>query len=165
MEQAYFTISFQIRHKTYTVKGESCIGRKMSKKCLTVLLFSNSDGSEKLTLHDIGRAKKPRCFKNIIIFPTSYKSYWNSWMREVVFQYYFGQLEKKMQSEYRKIILFVDQCSTYQNVTLKNVRLEFSPSNYSILCDLGIIHSFKVAYRQQTTCTKNIVSFGILSQL
>lgn len=50
--------------KSNVVKGETCQGGKANKERLTVLACANSDGSEKLRLLVIGKAKHPRFYKN-----------------------------------------------------------------------------------------------------
>ena len=66
--------------KTLTMKGENCHEGKLSKMHLTVLLCTNADGREKLTLFVIDTAKKPRCFKNVKSLPTNYTSNKKAWM-------------------------------------------------------------------------------------
>jgi hypothetical protein len=50
--------------KSLAVKGEKCTMGKMSKERLTLLLFGNMVGEMKKPLV-IGKAAKPRCFKNL----------------------------------------------------------------------------------------------------
>lgn len=138
--------------KTLTVKGENCHGGKLSKQRLTVLLCTNADGSEKLTPLVIGKAKKPRCFKNVKSLPTDYVSNKKSWMTQSLFEDFLRKLDKKMRLQKRKIILFLDNCSAHLELQLKNVRVEFLPSNSTSQLqplDLGIIRSFKSHYRKQ----------------
>jgi hypothetical protein len=52
--------------KSLLVKGEKCTGGKMSKERLTVLLCGNMAGEMEKPLV-IGKAVKPRCFKNLKI--------------------------------------------------------------------------------------------------
>ncbi|XP_042898966.1 tigger transposable element-derived protein 6-like [Parasteatoda tepidariorum] len=119
---------------------------------LTVLLCANADGSQKLTSLVIGRAEKPRCFKNIKSFPTDYDSNKNAWMTQALFKNFLRELDKKMSFQKRNIILFLDQCTAHLNLKLKNVRIEFFPVNCTSKLqplDLGIIRSFKESYRKQ----------------
>ncbi|CAK1597281.1 unnamed protein product [Parnassius mnemosyne] len=51
--------------KTLKFKGEQCKGGKLSKTRITVLVAANMTGSCKKKLLVIGKAKNPRCFKNI----------------------------------------------------------------------------------------------------
>jgi hypothetical protein len=52
--------------KTLAPKGEACKGGKLAKERITVMLASSSTGG-KLKPLVIGKAKQPRCFKNINI--------------------------------------------------------------------------------------------------
>lgn len=67
------------------VKGESCHGDKASKERLTVLMCSNSDGSEKLRLLVIGKAKNSRCFKKVKLLPVIYDAQSRAWMTNLRF--------------------------------------------------------------------------------
>ena len=60
--------------KSLIFKNEPCHGGKQSKDRITVLVGSNSDGSEKLPLLIIGKSKNPRCFKNVKSLPVEYTS-------------------------------------------------------------------------------------------
>ena len=62
------------------MKGDPCIGGKRSKERVTVLLAANVTGTERLPLLVIGKAQKPRCFKNINNLPVDYRANRKAWM-------------------------------------------------------------------------------------
>ncbi|GBP49756.1 Tigger transposable element-derived protein 4 [Eumeta japonica] len=66
--------------KTLKFKGEKCVGGKLSKERITVLVAANMDGTEKRKLMVIGKSKNPRCFKNITKLPVTYKANKSAWM-------------------------------------------------------------------------------------
>ena len=47
-------------NKTLAFKGEKCIGGKLSKACLTVMLCANMTETDKRKLLIIGKSEKPR---------------------------------------------------------------------------------------------------------
>lgn len=61
--------------KTFTFKGQSCHGGKLSKDRVTVLVSANMSGTEKLPLLLIGKSKSPRCFNGIRTLPVYYQNY------------------------------------------------------------------------------------------
>lgn len=69
--------------KTLASREEtSAPGHKKSKERLTLLATSNASGKHKLKLVVIGKAAKPRAFKNISMaaLPVSYTNQKNAWM-------------------------------------------------------------------------------------
>ena len=60
-------------NKSYQLKTEKCSGGKHSKIRITGLAAANAVGS-KLPIFVIGKAKKPRCFKNIKTLPCRKKA-------------------------------------------------------------------------------------------
>jgi hypothetical protein len=58
--------------RTLKFKGGKCVGGKLSKDRITVLVCANSDGTEKMKLLVIGKSKNPRCFKNVKSLPVRY---------------------------------------------------------------------------------------------
>ena len=60
--------------KTFRVKGEKCIGGKLSKERVTVLVGANMSGSEKRKLLVIIKSKNPRCFKHVQNLPVKYNA-------------------------------------------------------------------------------------------
>ena len=70
--------------KTYHLSGEKCSGGKNSKIRLTGMAAASATG-EKLPMFVIGKAKNPRCFKNIKQLPCRYRNQKKSWMTGVLF--------------------------------------------------------------------------------
>ena len=60
-------------NKSYKLKTEKCSGGEYSKIRITGLAAANAVGS-KLPMFVIGKAKKPRCFKNIKTLPCRYRA-------------------------------------------------------------------------------------------
>lgn len=139
--------------RTMAFKGENCHGGKISKQRVTVLLCANSDGSEKLPPLTIGKFAKPRCFKNVVTYPTKYTSNKKSWITTKVFESWLRNIDAKMGAAARKILLLVDRCAAHPQLTpyLRNVTVEFFPANCTSELqplDLGVIHNFKLHYRK-----------------
>lgn len=67
-------------------KERSAPGRKTSKQRITFLACTNATGSHKLKPLVIGKAKKPRAFKNFGNIPVVYKANRNAWMTLVMFE-------------------------------------------------------------------------------
>jgi hypothetical protein len=66
--------------RTLPLKGETCHGGKSVKERLTVLLCTNSDGSDKRVPIIIGKSTKPQCLKNVKKLPVT--CYANSILRD-----------------------------------------------------------------------------------
>lgn len=140
-------------NKTMCFKGEKCSGGKSSKERLTVLLCCNIEGEFEQPLV-IGKAKKPRCFKNIN--PKTLSVHWysnkKSWMTQEIMSEWLIALDERMVKKNRQILLFLDNASSHPtNLKLKSVKLVFFPPNATSLLqplDQGIIWSFKVHYKK-----------------
>ncbi|XP_063410388.1 tigger transposable element-derived protein 6-like, partial [Mytilus trossulus] len=139
--------------KTLGQKGEACKGGKLAKERITVMLACSSTG-EKLPPLVIGKAKKPRCFKNINVnnLPVIWQSSKKAWMTTYIFTEWIQQINKKMKTKKRKILLFLDNATSHSDsVTLSNVTIKFFPPNTTSKLqplDLGIIRAFKARYRK-----------------
>lgn len=139
--------------KTLCFKGEKCSGGKISKERLTVLLCCNMLGEFETPLV-IGKAKKPRCFKNIDVrkLGVSWNSNKKAWMTTDIMSDWLVDLDKRMKKKSRNILLFLDNATSHpDDLKLKNVKLVFLPPNATSVLqplDLGIIRSFKVGYRK-----------------
>lgn len=56
-----------------SIQVRKCSGEKLSKICITGLAAANAVG-EKLLMFVVGKAKNPRCFKNIKFLPCRYRN-------------------------------------------------------------------------------------------
>ncbi|XP_037509385.1 tigger transposable element-derived protein 6-like [Rhipicephalus sanguineus] len=139
--------------KTLSLKGEACHGGKCSKERLTVLLCCNSDGSEMMKPWVIGKFRNPRCLKNIRHLPCHYNNNTKAWMTCSLFEEFLRYMDSKMGCQNRKVILFLDNCSTHPKDTasLRNVKVVFLPANTTSHLqplDAGIIKNVKHFYRK-----------------
>ena len=66
--------------KTFRFHFEKCRGGKLSKERVAVLVGANLSGKKKIKLMVIGKAKNPRCFKNVKTLPVTYENNKKGWM-------------------------------------------------------------------------------------
>ncbi|XP_060077937.1 tigger transposable element-derived protein 4-like [Ylistrum balloti] len=138
--------------KTLEFKDVKCHGGKLSKDKLTVMVCSNMSGTDKLPLLVIGKSKNPRCFKNIKHIPVQYESNKTAWVTSDLFTTWVNQLDRKMSTKKRNIMLIVDNCPAHpQLMGLKSVKLVFLPPNttsHTQPMDQGVIRNLKTHYRK-----------------
>ena len=112
---------------------------------------ANSVGN-KLPLFVVGKAKNPRCFKNIKKLPCRYRSQRKSWIDSVLFEEWVRDVNKKFQAEGIKVALIIDNCSAHQIIeNLSHVKLVFLPPNTTSVSqpmDQGVIRCPKAHYRK-----------------
>ncbi|XP_050293700.1 jerky protein homolog-like [Anthonomus grandis grandis] len=78
--------------KTYVSSEEKTApGRKTAKEKITFLACTNATGLHKLTPLVIGKAKKPRSFKNSYI-PVHYKNSQSAWMTAGILKEWFKEI-------------------------------------------------------------------------
>lgn len=78
--------------KTYVHQGEnSAPGRKLSKERITFLICANAEGTKKIKPFVIGKAQKPRCFRNKNL-PVDYGNSKSAWMNASVFKNWFFKM-------------------------------------------------------------------------
>ncbi|XP_039953998.1 tigger transposable element-derived protein 6-like [Bactrocera tryoni] len=147
-------------NKTLALKNEVCRGGKLSKERLTVLLCANMAGEKEKPLV-IGKAARPRAFASIDLkkLPVNWQSNKKAWMTREVMTQWLKEIDKKMELENRKVLLFLDNAASHpRDISLKNVKILFLPSNTTSVCqplDQGIIQNFKIHYRNSQV--KNIL--------
>jgi hypothetical protein len=93
--------------RSLAVKGEKRTSGKMSKERLIVLLCGNMVGEmEKPVV--IGKAAKPRCFKNLKIndLPVIGRNNKNAWMTAATMEEWLNMFNAKMKKENRNANLF-----------------------------------------------------------
>ncbi|GBO36241.1 hypothetical protein AVEN_154554-1 [Araneus ventricosus] len=80
----------------------------------------------------IGKAKKPRCFKNIDVrkLSVSWKSNKKAWMTTDIMSDWLVELDHKIRKQKRKSILFMHNATSHpDDLNLKNINLVFLPPN------------------------------------
>lgn len=130
----------------------TCSGGKNSKERITVLFTMFGDGSIAEPLV-IGKSLNPRCFKNLKRdkLGVDYFANKRAWMTSLLFEQYLTKLNKKMQTEDRTILLFLDNATSHPNIQLSNITLKFFPPNTTSKLqplDGGVIANFKVNYKK-----------------
>lgn len=77
--------------KTFVHSSEkSAPGRKLFKNRITFMPCANANGTHKLDLLTVGKAKNPRAFKNVNL-PVVYKNQPKSWVTREVFRDWFNE--------------------------------------------------------------------------
>lgn len=119
----------------------------MSKERVTVLVCANMTATEKCPFLTIGKLKKPRCFRGILILPTG------AWMTGGIFEDWLRKWDEKLKRAERKIVLFVDNCKAHPHVDsqLECIELVLLPPNTTSEiqpCYQGIIYTLKTYYRK-----------------
>lgn len=138
--------------KTLAISGETCCGGKMSKERLTVFVCGNMDGDLEKPIV-IGKAQKPRCFRNLDrnALPVIWR--WNrkAWMTGSLMEEWLQSFNGRMKRQNRKVLLFLDNAGCHPHIKLSNVKLVFFPPNTTAVTqpmDQGVIRSFKAWYRK-----------------
>lgn len=141
--------------RTLALKGDKCKGGKQVKQRITLLLFANMDGTERIKPIVIGRSNKPRCFAHVDLARLGIDYYNNrkAWMTSELWQRIIVTFDRAMHAANRRVLLVVDNASSHvlnatlqlQAVTIKHL----PPNATSVLqpLDQGVIRSVKVAYR------------------
>lgn len=146
--------------KTLSLKGEKCVGGKLSKERVTTLQCVNMAG-EKEKLLVIGKTHKPRAFKNLNMksLPVTYKANRKAWMTCDIMKEWLQEFDHRMGVQKRKIILFLDNAASHpRDLKLENIEIIFLPPNTTSVSqplDQGIIKCFKSYYR--TAILKHIL--------
>jgi hypothetical protein len=102
----------------------------------------------------LGRAARPRCFKNIDFkkLPVQWRSNKTAWMTARFFTDWLVDVNRMMQKQQRNILLCLDNAPCHpSDIPLSNIELLFFPANTISLAqplDQGVIHTFKVQYRK-----------------
>lgn len=142
--------------RTLDFKGKKCHGGAQSKQRVTAVFACNSDGSEKLPVWIIGKAKNPRCFKNIDFSKLNclYTNQSNSWVDTPAFRKWVLELNDRMVKQRRHILLTLDNCSAHdiEDLHCSHIKFQFFPPNTTSTVqplDQGIIKVVKSYFKQK----------------
>ena len=139
-------------NRTLAFKGQKCAGGKMSKERISIMFCSNMDGSDRVPLLCIGKAKNPRSFRGHLTLPTEYRANKKAWMTSEIFTEWIRKFDSRMSLQNRRIALLLDNCSAHPKSVsgLKSIQMFFLPPNCTSVLqpmDQGIIRCFKHHYR------------------
>ena len=99
----------------------------------------------------IGKAQKPRCFKNVKFLPCRYRHQKKSWVDGILFEEWVRELDRKFLSEGRNVAIVIDNFPAHPYIeNLKTIKLFFLPPNTTSITqpiDQGVIRSLKAKYR------------------
>lgn len=143
-----------------SLSTRSLPGHKKDKVRISILFACNSDGSERLPLWIIGKAKKPRAFSQAHIEPHNLGIQWRSntkaWMTGNIFKEWLYAFDTQMTG--RNVILLMDNFSAHEsavdevNADLKHTTIIWLPPNsttkYQPL-DQGIIQAWKALWKRE----------------
>ena len=138
--------------QTLATKSDQAKGCKKDKERITVLFCCNASGKNKIKPLVIGKSQKPRCFNHINIktLPVRYCNSKKAWMTMELWNNWLKWFDSKLR---KKSILLIDNCPAHTDgsyLGLKNLHVVYLPPNTTSHiqpCDAGIIHNFKVNYR------------------
>lgn len=140
-------------------KGQQSKGGKKSKQRFTVAFFVNAAGEKVDEPIVIGKSKVPRCFKKLKdpSRPADVHYFANpkSWMTSEIMVAVLTRLNRKLSSEKRKVILFLDNATCHPESMkdqYSHIKVVFLPKNTTSRLqplDAGIIQNFKVKYRKK----------------
>lgn len=138
-------------------------GFKKSKDRVTVLACSNASGNHRLPLLVIGKAQKPRAFKNLNVkaLPCQYANQKSAWMDAGLFKTWFHEefvpeTEKFLAEKglARKAVLLLDNAPSHPDVTALvngDIKALFLPPNVTSLIqplDQSVLETLKRRYRR-----------------
>ena len=161
--------------KTMIFKNMEANKAKQCKERVTLMLTANMDESEKLKPMIIGKSVSPRCLQglNRANLPGIYRANANGWMTGLIFKDWLMTLDRKMRSQKRHILLFLDNFSGHSPnkneaaYELSNIKLAYFPANCTSVIqpmDQGIINTFKIYYRTKIVRRRiNSLLFDITS--
>jgi len=143
--------------KTFHFKKADCAGGKRSKERITVALCASMTG-EKIKPIVIGKSQKPRCFNKIKpeTLPVRYLANKRAWMTGGIYNDFIKTLNRQMQRQKRKILLFVDNAPCHSDIQLPYVTVKNFPPNTTSLTqpmDQGIIQATKLKFRKRQVST------------
>ncbi|XP_043914003.1 jerky protein homolog-like [Protopterus annectens] len=137
---------------------------KVSKERVTVMATANANGSHLLPPLMIGKAKNPRCFKNVTCLPLCYRAQKSAWMNcEIFLDWYTNEfisnVKKFRQKEKKtgKVLLLLDNAPSRPgveklNAVDENFDVIFLPPNVTTLIqpmDQGVKEKLKKLYKKQ----------------
>lgn len=116
---------------------------KKEKERVTVLFCCSATG-EKLGPLMIAKAEQPRAFGRMTHseLPVDYAWNWKAWMTIPIWTIWLQNLNDEMVRNNRKILLFVDNCTSHVELDISNNRIKFLPANTTSRLQPLSVHLF-----------------------
>ena len=115
------------------------------------MVTANAMG-DKLPMFVIGKAKNPRCYKNVKFLPCRYRNQRKSWLDGKFFEDWLRELDRKFTFEGRNVAFVIDNCLAHPHIDkLKAIKLYFVPPNTTCKTEpmyQGVIRSLQAKYRK-----------------
>lgn len=141
---------------TLCQRGEKTKHIEMSSKLRVTICLVVSMTGERFKPLVIGKSKSPRPFagRNMSRLPCMYANQPSSWMTSEIFADYLTKMDKRFKRQKRKVLLFCDQAPVHKlpdDTVFTNITVQYLPASATSVLqplDLGIIRSFKSAYKK-----------------
>ena len=115
--------------KFYSFANESRFGGKQLKNRVTLVFISNASGTDKQVIF-IGRSASPHAFRGLNSLPLDYYNQKNAWIDSEIFNKILQRLNKKMQKNNQKIMLYIDCCPAHRiERQFDNISVKYLPKN------------------------------------
>ena len=101
-------------NKACQLRSEKCSGGKLSKVRITCMAAANAFGNE-IPMFVIGKAPKPRCFKNAKFLPCRYRHKKN-WMDGILSEEWVPDTDRKFSSEEGIVALVKDNSPAHLHI-------------------------------------------------
>jgi hypothetical protein len=104
----------------------------------------------------IGKAAKPKCFKNLKInnLPMIWKNNKKAWMTAATMEEWLNMFKAKMKQENRSVILFLNNATCHTKASPSNVKIAWFPANATSALhpmDMDATYTFRSHYRRFRT--------------
>ena len=145
-----------LSNHTMSFDSEQVHGSKLhqSKDRMSLLLYTNMNGSEKLNPVLIGKAACPTALKKhgVMFKDLGVEYFWNQkgWMTGSVFDLWLTDWNKNLIRQNHHVLLLIDNAPGHVIGEYSNIRIQFLPPNTTAKLqplDQGIIKSTKHNYR------------------
>ena len=149
MPRRTYVCSFEDRKTLRGTKGMTFKDR------VSAIVCSNADGTGKVRMAIIGKAKDPRCFRGKNNFPVKYFSQANAWSDSATFRKWWNEVFLPFVRKWTHdpVLLLMDGCKSHGDLVdpLGQVTVVLYPPNCTSVhqpMDMGILAALKLLYRR-----------------
>ena len=144
-------------HRTYCRVDDKPAGSTKCKDRLTLLIFTNMDGSDHRKLSVIGKAKNPRCLQKkykmtVNEMAVDWYASKNAWMTGDIHLRIMTKFNNQMRKAGCHVLYVCDNASSHQVREYSHIKFLMLPPNVTSIVqplDQGIIRSVKRRYKKK----------------